>query len=85
MKPEPLHFRHWPAGVSREPPLLRTTLPACLAASARQVPNKAAIVYGGPRTSNAQLQTRVEALAGYLQQRLGVPTQGVDCRIVGTA
>jgi fatty-acyl-CoA synthase len=72
VKPEAAHFRHWPTGVPREfvPP--RTTLPAALAASAAALPEKAAIVYGGTSTSYAQLQGRVDALAGFLQQRLGV-------------
>ncbi len=50
----------------------RSTLPACLAASAASVPSKPAIVYGGAVTTYAQLLARSNALAGYLQHRLGV-------------
>lgn len=72
MRPAAAHFRHWPAGVPREAVPPRTTLPAALAASAVAVPDKAAIVCGGAVTTYATLQARVEALAAYLQQRLGV-------------
>ena len=72
MRPDPLHWRHWPAGVSHDAQPLRTTLPACLAAAAARHPHKAAIVFGGASTSYGQLQARSDALAGFLQQRLGL-------------
>jgi fatty-acyl-CoA synthase len=68
----PAHWRFWPAGVPHEAQVPRTTLPAALAAAAAESPDKAAIVYGGAITTYAQLQQRVQALAGWLQQRLGV-------------
>ncbi|MEN9630045.1 MAG: hypothetical protein RJA10_3273 [Pseudomonadota bacterium] len=64
--------RHWPAHVPRDfvPP--RTTLPAALAATAVQVADKPAIVFGDRVLTYAALQRHADALAGYLQQRLGV-------------
>jgi fatty-acyl-CoA synthase len=50
----------------------RTTLPAALQASAARDGDKAAIVYGRTATSYAQLAWRVDALAAWLQQVLGV-------------
>ena len=49
-----------------------TTLPEYLDTSARRYPDKPAIVYCGCTTTYAQLKQRVDALAGFLQQRLGV-------------
>lgn len=63
---------HWPAHVPRQSAPPRTTLPAALAASAAAVPDKTAIVFGEVRLSYAQLQREVDALAGFLQQRLGL-------------
>lgn len=65
------HLRHWPAGVPLEATPVRSTLPAVLAASVAAVPDKPAIVFGdAPPLSYAQLGRAVDALAGYLQQRL---------------
>lgn len=72
MTAERPHFRFWPEGVPREMSPPRTTLPAALADAARATPDKPAIVYAGVVTSYAQLSARVDALAGALQQRLGV-------------
>ena len=66
------HFRFWPKGVARELVVPRATLPEYLDTSARRYPDKPAIVYGGETTTYAQLKRQVDALAGYLQQRLGV-------------
>jgi len=66
------HFRFWPEGIARDPVVPRTTLPACLAASAAANTDKTAIVFGDIATSYAQLHAQSDALAGYLQQRLGV-------------
>ena len=75
MRPVPnpaAHFRHWPAGVDRQPPAPRSTLPAVLAASAARHPNKPAIVFDGGTLTYGQLKHRSDALAGHLQQHLGV-------------
>jgi fatty-acyl-CoA synthase len=70
----PAHWAHWPAGVDHAPPPPRSTLPACLAATAARLPDKSAIVFGGVATRYAQLLARSDALAGFMQQRLGVAT-----------
>ena len=67
-----LHLRHWPEGLPHTLAVPRCTLPAALRASAARHADKPAIVYGGATTSYAQLARRVDALAAYLQQRLGV-------------
>ena len=72
MNPRPPHFRFWPKGVARELRVPRATLLDYLDTAARRYPGKPAIVYCGAATSYAQLRQRVDALAGYLQQRLGV-------------
>ncbi|KLN57237.1 long-chain-fatty-acid--CoA ligase [Variovorax paradoxus] len=72
MNARPPHFRFWPKGVARELRVPRATLLDYLDTAARRYPDKPAIVYCGAATSYAQLRQRVDALAGYLQQRLGV-------------
>jgi fatty-acyl-CoA synthase len=66
------HFRFWPKGVARELRVPRATLPDYLDTAARRYPDKPAIVYCGSETTYAQLKQRVDALAGFLQQQLGV-------------
>lgn len=66
------HLAHWPPGVPREAAQPRTTLPRALEAAAARAPQHPAIVYGGGSTDYATLLARVQALAGALQQRLGV-------------
>lgn len=72
MNPSPPHFRFWPKGVARELRVPRATLLHYLDTAACRYPDKPAIVYCGAATSYTQLRERVDALAGYLQQRLGV-------------
>lgn len=50
----------------------RVTLDDYLEVSARRYPDKLAIMFGGACISYAELWGQVQALAGYLQQRLGV-------------
>ena len=66
------HFAHWPPGQPRTLELPRETVYANLAASAARLPQRTAIDYYGGRLSYAKLKQQVDALAGYLQQRLGV-------------
>lgn len=68
----PPHFRFWPKGVARTLRVPRATLPDYLDTAARRYPDKPAIAYCGATLAYAQLRQRVDALAGYLQQRLGV-------------
>ncbi len=68
--PRPALPFYWPKGVSRDLRVPRITLDDNLSASAQRYPDKAAIIYAGASTSYAQLLAQVEALAGFLQQRL---------------
>ncbi|MGE8495119.1 long-chain-fatty-acid--CoA ligase [Comamonas sp.] len=68
--PRPALPFYWPKGVSRDLRVPRITLDDNLTASAQRYPDKAAIIYAGASTSYAQLLGQVEALAGFLQQRL---------------
>jgi fatty-acyl-CoA synthase len=72
IRPDAPHFRFWPKGVARELRVPRATLPDYLDTAARRYPDKPAIVYCGAETTYAQLKQRVDALAGFLQQKLGV-------------
>ena len=66
------HFAHWPPGQPKTLELPRETVYANLAASAAKHPRRTAIDYYGGQTSYAELKRQVDALAGFLQQRLGV-------------
>ncbi len=66
------HFAHWPPGQPKSLELPRETVYANLAASAARLPERAAIDYYGARVSYARLKREVDALAGYLQRKLGV-------------
>ena len=66
------HFAHWPPGQPKTLELPRETVYANLAASAARRPQRTAIDYYGGRLSYARLKHEVDALAGYLRQRLGV-------------
>ena len=66
------HLRYWPTDVPHTMPVPDLTLPAALAASAKRVPDKVAFHYGGATTTFAQLHARVDALAAWLEQRLGI-------------
>jgi fatty-acyl-CoA synthase len=66
------HHAHWPPGVPHTLALEDCNLFDHLEASARRVPEKAAVVYYGRETSFRALHAAALTLAGYLQQRLGV-------------
>ena len=68
----PLHHRFWPKGVPHDVRVPRVTLVDYLEVAARRYPDKPAIVYGGATTDYRSLRARVDALAAYLQQRLGM-------------
>jgi len=72
MTDRPPHFRFWPKGVARQLRVPRATLLDYLDTAARRYPDKPAIAYCGTTVAYAQLRQRVDALAAYLQQRLGV-------------
>ena len=71
-RPQAPHRRFWPKGVARELVVPQAILPEYLDTAARRYPEKPAIVYCGAVTTYARLKQRVDALAGFLQQRLGV-------------
>lgn len=62
----------WPRRMPRSLPLPETSLHYNLEVSARRYPNRTAIFYYGTRISFRRLYEEVEALAGFLQKRLGV-------------
>ena len=66
------HFAHWPPGQPRTLELPKASVYSNLVASAERHPQRAAIDYYGSTLSYAELKRQIDALAGYLQQRLGV-------------
>jgi fatty-acyl-CoA synthase len=66
------HFAHWPPDRPRTLELPRETVYRNLEASAARAPQSIAIDYYGSRMTYAALKREVDALAGFLQQRLGV-------------
>jgi len=66
------HYAHWPAGVPQTLEVADRNLFSHLAKSAEPAPDKVAISYYGRSTSYRSLHADALALAGYLQQRLGV-------------
>lgn len=68
----PLHDRFWPKGLPRDVCVPQVALTHFLDVAAQRYPDKPAIVFCGGVLSYAELRARVEALAGFLQQRLGV-------------
>ncbi len=66
------HFAHWPPGQPKTLELPRETVYGNLAATVAKSPQRAAIDYYGSRIPYAELKRQTDALAGFLQQRLGV-------------
>ena len=67
-----VHHRFWPKGLPHEIRVPQVPLTHYLETAARRYPDKTAIVYAGAALSYARLLERVEALAGFLRERLGV-------------
>ncbi len=63
---------YWPKGVPRTLNLPQVPLTHYVQVAAERYPNKPAVIFCGSTLSYAALHARVEALAGYLTQRLGV-------------
>lgn len=63
---------HWPKGVPRDLCLPQVPLTHYLQVAAERYPDKPAVIFCGSTLSYAALLARVQALAGYLTQRLGV-------------
>ncbi|AQQ51977.1 long-chain fatty acid--CoA ligase [Planococcus lenghuensis] len=66
------HFEFWPSRLPKTLAVPETTLYDNLAISAKKYPEKTALVYYGARYTYSQVLKEVEALAGYLQNVLGV-------------
>lgn len=66
-----LHFEHWPK-ISKSLKLPETSLYQNLKVSAARYPDQSAIYYYGNTISYKELDEEVNALAGFLQQKLGV-------------
>lgn len=67
-----LHHRFWPKGIPLDLRVPRVTLSHYLEVAAQRYPDKPAIVYCGAVLDYAALKARVDAMAGYLHQHLGV-------------
>ena len=66
------HHRFWPKGIPHDLWVPRVTLTDYLDVAARRYPDKPAVLYCGAALRYAALKARVDAMAAYLQQRLGV-------------
>lgn len=66
------HYAHWPAGLPHQLSPPETSVFANLEISARRYPNKAALIFYGREISYRQLLSKVDAIAGTLQQVGGV-------------
>lgn len=66
------HFAFWPPDLPRSLAPARTTLHACLEATALRVPDKPATIFQDEILSWAEVRQRAHALAGYLQAVCGV-------------
>ena len=66
------HYEFWPLRVPRSLPLPQTSVHHNLEVTAARYPEKTAIIYYGTEISYGRLRGEVNALAGYLQEDLGV-------------
>jgi fatty-acyl-CoA synthase len=66
------HFPFWPKRLAKSLTVPKTDLFYNLEVSARRYPDKIAVHYYGASLTYKRLMEETEALAGYLQQRLGV-------------
>jgi fatty-acyl-CoA synthase len=67
-----LNRRHWPKGVPYDLRVPQVTLNHFLQTAAQRYPDKPALIYADRVLTYGQLHQQVEAVAAYLQQRLGV-------------
>ncbi len=66
------HLRHWPPGVPHTLRVPQVALTHFVQVNAERYPDKPAFIFGGATLTHGQLWQRVQAFAGYVQQRLGV-------------
>ena len=67
-----LHHAHWPKGVPHELRVPQVTLNHFVQTAALRYPDKPALIYADRVLTYRQLHQQIEAVAAYLQQRLGV-------------
>lgn len=67
-----LHFPFWPKRVPKSLTVPKTSISDNLEVAARRYPDKPAMLYYGATISYAQFLDEVNALAGFMQKRLGV-------------
>ena len=67
-----LHHAHWPKGVPHELRVPQVTLNHFVQTAALRYPDKPALIYADRVLTYRQLNAQIEAVAAYLQQRLGV-------------
>ena len=68
----PAHHRWWPKGVPHTQRVPQVTLPHYLRTAAARYPDKPAILFCETPLRYAELDRQVQAVAAYLQQRMGV-------------
>ena len=67
-----LHHAHWPKGVPHDLRVPQVTLNHFVQTAALRYPDKPALIYADRVLTYRQLNQQIEAVAAYLQQRLGV-------------
>ncbi|NML32752.1 AMP-binding protein [Paraburkholderia sp. G-4-1-8] len=67
-----VHHRFWPKGLPHAIRIPQVSLTHYLEVAAARFPDKPAIVFGGNALTYARLRERVDALAGYLRECVGV-------------
>lgn len=72
VKPLLAHHAHWPKGVPHDLRVPQVTLNHFVQTAALRYPDKPALIYAERVLTYRQLNAQIEAVAAYLQQRLGV-------------
>lgn len=72
VKPLLAHHAHWPKGVPHDLRVPQVTLNHFVQTAALRYPDKLALIYAERVLTYRQLNAQIEAVAAYLQQRLGV-------------
>jgi fatty-acyl-CoA synthase len=67
-----LHHHFWPKGIPHDVRVPQVTMIHFLDVAAQRYPDKPAVMYCGAVLTYASLKAKVDALAAYMQQRLGV-------------
>jgi fatty-acyl-CoA synthase len=68
----PLHHAHWPKGVPHDLRVPQVTLNHYVQTAALRYPDKPALIYAERRITYRQLDQQIDAVAAFLQQKLGV-------------